>query len=96
MRKGNVVQEMLAQATASRADLVVIGSHGRGGVQSAAANRGVAYAKRLAKEANARLIVMHAIEWPFGSAVKTSDCVGISLRSRRTRNSRPPRCCHRA
>ena len=97
MRKGNVVQEILAQAKATRADLVVIGSHGRGGVQrlvlgsvaekvlrlatcpvltvrsgvrgargsrsprtilcatdfSAAANRGVAYAKRLAKEANA-------------------------------------------
>jgi nucleotide-binding universal stress UspA family protein len=112
MRKGNVVQEILAQAKASRADLVVIGSHGRGGVQrlvlgsvaekvlrlatcpvltvrcgvtrrrrslfgtilcatdfSAAANRGVAYAKRLAKEANAKLLVMHAVEWPFGDAV---------------------------
>src|SRR5687768_7601888 len=33
MRKGNVVQEILAQAKASRADLVVIGGHGRGGVQ---------------------------------------------------------------
>ena len=32
---------------------------------SAAATRGVAYAKRLAKEANAKLVVMHAIEWPF-------------------------------
>ena len=119
MRKGNVVQEILAQAKASRADLVVIGSHGRGGVQrlvlgsvaekvlrlatcpvltvrsgvsvarrnrslfgtilcatdfSAAANRAVAYAKRLAKEANAKLIVMHAVEWPFGDAV-TSEAV---------------------
>ena len=33
MRKGSVVQEILAQAKASQADLVVIGSHGRGGVQ---------------------------------------------------------------
>ena len=33
MRKGNVVQEILAQAKTSRSDLVVIGSHGRGGVQ---------------------------------------------------------------
>ena len=114
MRKGHVVQEILAQAKASRADLVVIGSHGRGGVQrlvlgsvaekvlrlatcpvltvrsgvsvtrrsrspfgtilcatdfSAAANRGVAYAKRLAKEAHAKLVVMHAVEWPFGDGV---------------------------
>ena len=113
MRRGNVVQEILAQAKASRADLVVIGSHGRGGVQrlvlgsvaekvlrlatcpvltvrrgvrvarrsrsprsilcatdfSAAANRGVAYAKRLAKEANAKLVVMHAVEWPFEDAM---------------------------
>jgi nucleotide-binding universal stress UspA family protein len=113
MRKGNVVQEILAQAKASRADLVVIGSHGRGGVQrlvlgsvaervlrlatcpvltvrsgarvthrrrslfgtilcatdfSAAANGAVAYARRLAKESDARLVVMHAVEWPFGDA----------------------------
>jgi nucleotide-binding universal stress UspA family protein len=119
MREGSVVREILAQAKASRADLVVIGSHGRGGVQrlvlgsvaekvlrlatcpvltvrsgvsvtrrsrslfgtilcatdfSAAANRGVAYAKRLAKEANAKLVVMHAVEWPFGDAV-ASDAV---------------------
>jgi nucleotide-binding universal stress UspA family protein len=33
MRKGNVVQEILSQAKTSRADLVVMGSHGRGGVQ---------------------------------------------------------------
>ena len=33
IRKGKVVQEILAQAKASRSDLVVIGSHGRGGVQ---------------------------------------------------------------
>jgi nucleotide-binding universal stress UspA family protein len=114
MRKGNVVQEILAQAKASRADLIVMGSHGRGGVQrlvlgsvaekvlrlatcpvltvrsgvrlarrsrspfetilcptdfSVAANRAVAYAKRLAKEADAELVVMSAIEWPFGNAV---------------------------
>ena len=119
MRQGNVVQEILAQAKASRADLVVIGSHGKGGVQrlvlgsvaekvlrlatcpvltvrsgvrvarrgrsprtilcatdfSAAANRGVAYAKRLAKEANAKLVMMHAVEWPFGAAM-TSGAVG--------------------
>ena len=124
MRKGNVVQEILAEAKASRADLVVIGSHGRGGVQrlvlgsvaekvlrlatcpvltvrsgvrvtsrsrsprtilcatdfSATANRGVAYAKRLAKEANARLVVMHAVEWPFGDAM-TSGPVGELRRS---------------
>jgi nucleotide-binding universal stress UspA family protein len=114
MRKGKVVQEILAQAKTSRPDLVVIGSHGRGGVQrlvlgsvaekvlrlatcpvltvrsgvrlarrsrspfetilcptdfSAAANRAVAYAKRLAEEANAKLILMSAVEWPFGEAV---------------------------
>jgi nucleotide-binding universal stress UspA family protein len=114
MRKGHVVQEILAQATASRADLVVMGSHGRGGVQrlvlgsvaekvlrlatcpvltvrsgvrvarrsrtpfgtilcatdfSAAANRAVAYATRLAKEAEAKLVLMHAVEWPFEDAV---------------------------
>jgi nucleotide-binding universal stress UspA family protein len=114
MRKGHVVKEILAAAKASRADLVVIGSHGRGGVQrlvlgsvaekvlrlatcpvltvrsgvrvtrrsrspfgtilcatdfSAAANRGVAYAKRLAREAHATLIVMHSVEWPFGDGV---------------------------
>jgi nucleotide-binding universal stress UspA family protein len=114
MRKGKVVQEILAQAKAGRPDLVVIGSHGRGGVQrlvlgsvaekvlrlatcpvltvrsgvrlarrsrspfetilcptdfSAAANRAVAYAKRLAQEANAKLILMSAVEWPFGEAV---------------------------
>ena len=111
MRKGKVVQEILAQAKASRSDLVVMGSHGRGGVQrlvlgsvaekvlrlatcpvltvrsgvrlarrsrspfetilcptdfSAAANRAVAYARRLAREADATLIVMSAAEWPFG------------------------------
>ena len=116
MRKGKVVPEILAQADASRADLVVIGSHGRGGVQrlvlgsvaervlrlapcpvltvrsgvrvarrsrspfgtilcatdfSPAATRAVVYARRLAKEANARLVVVHAIEWPFGDAATT-------------------------
>jgi nucleotide-binding universal stress UspA family protein len=114
MRKGNVVQEILAQAKTSRSDLIVIGSHGRGGVQrlvlgsvaekvlrlatcpvltvrrgvrrvrrsrspfetilcptdfSTAANRAVAYAKRLAQEADAKLILMSAVEWPFGEAV---------------------------
>ena len=114
MRKGNVVQEILAQARTSRSDLVVIGTHGRGGVQrlvlgsvaekvlrlatcpvltvrrgvrlarrnrspfetilcptdfSAAANKAVAYAKRLAQEADAKLILMTAVEWPFGEAV---------------------------
>lgn len=33
MRKGHVVEEILSQAKASRADLVVIGSHGHGGVR---------------------------------------------------------------
>jgi nucleotide-binding universal stress UspA family protein len=120
MRKGNVVQEILAQAEASRADLVVIGSHGRGGVRrlvlgsvaekvlrlatcpvltvrsgaslarrssspfrtilcptdfSPAANKAVGYAKRLAKEADAKLILMSAVEWPFGDVV-TSGAVG--------------------
>ena len=114
MRKGKVVQEILAQAKTSRSDLVVIGSHGRGGVQrlvlgsvaekvlrlatcpvltvrrgvrlarrsrspfetilcptdfSAAANKAVEYAKRLAQEADAKLILMSAVEWPFGEAV---------------------------
>jgi nucleotide-binding universal stress UspA family protein len=114
IRKGNVVQEILAQANASRADLLVMGTHGRGGVQrlvlgsvaervlrlatcpvltvrcgvslarrsrspfrtilcptdfSGGANRAVAYAKRLAKEADANLIVMNAVKWSFGAAV---------------------------
>jgi nucleotide-binding universal stress UspA family protein len=114
MRAGNVVREILAQARASRADLVVIGSHGRGGVQrlvlgsvaekvlrqatcpvltvrrgvsrtrrsrspfktilcptdfSTAGNKAVGYAKRLAREADAQLIVMSAVEWPIGAAI---------------------------
>jgi nucleotide-binding universal stress UspA family protein len=114
MRKGKVVETILAQARASRSRLVVIGSHGRAGVQrlvlgsvaervlrlatcpvltvrsgvrlarrsrspfetilcptdfSAAANKAVAYAKRLSEEANARLILMSAVEWPFGEEV---------------------------
>jgi nucleotide-binding universal stress UspA family protein len=114
LRNGNVVQEILAQAKTSRPDLVVIGSHGRGGIQrlvlgsvaekvlrlatcpvltvrrgvrlvrrsrapfetilcptdfSAAANKAVAYAKRLAQEADAKLILMTAVEWPFGDEV---------------------------
>ena len=114
LRKGTAVQEILAQAKTSRADLIVIGSHGRGGVQrlvlgsvaervlrlatcpvltvrrgvrlvrrsrspfetilcptdfSAAANKAVAYAKRLAQEADAKLILMTAVEWPFGDEV---------------------------
>ena len=114
MRKGMVVQEILAQAKASRSDILVIGSHGRGGVQrlvlgsvaekvlrlatcpvltvrsgvrlvrrsrspfqtilcptdfSVAANKALAYAKRLAQEADAKLIAMSAIEWPFGEDV---------------------------
>src|SRR6185436_17923422 len=114
MREGNVVREILAQASDSRADLLVIGSHGRGGVQrlvlgsvaekvlrqatcpvltirrgvsrprrnrspfktilcatdlSAVGDNAVAYAKGLARAANARLIVMSAVEWPFGAAV---------------------------
>lgn len=114
VRRGVVVEEILAQAKASRTDLVVIGRHGRGSVQrlalgsvaekvlrratcpvltvcsgaravrpgrplfgtilcatdfSAAANSAVAYARRLAKEADAKLAVMHAVDWPFGDAV---------------------------
>jgi nucleotide-binding universal stress UspA family protein len=114
MRKGNVVPEILAQAKESRADLLVIGRHGRGGVQrlvlgsvaekvlrlatcpvltvrrgvtvarrsrslfgtilcatdfSVAGNTAVAYARRLTKEANAKLVLMHAVDWPFGDAV---------------------------
>ena len=38
LRNGNVVQEILAQAKTSRPDLVVIGSHGRGGIQRPASN----------------------------------------------------------
>jgi nucleotide-binding universal stress UspA family protein len=114
LRRGNVVQEILAQAKACRSDLLVIGSHGRGGVQrlvlgsvaekilrlatcpvltvrsgvrlirrsrspfekilcptdfSVAANKALAYAKRLAQEADAKLIAMSAVEWPFGEDV---------------------------
>ena len=113
MREGNVVREILAEARDSRADLVVMGSHGRGRVPrpglgstaekvlrqaacpvltvrrgvgrvrrnrspfktilcptdlSAAGNSAVAYAKRLAKAMNARLIVMSAVEGPGGRA----------------------------
>jgi nucleotide-binding universal stress UspA family protein len=114
MRKGRVVQEILAHAKTRRPDLLVMGTHGRGGVQrlvlgsvaekvlrlatcpvltvrrgvrlasrsrspfktilcptdfSVAANEAVTYAKRLAQEAGARLILMSAIEWPFGDTV---------------------------
>ena len=114
LRKGTVVQEILAQAKESRSDLLVIGTHGRGGVQrlvlgsvaekvlrlatcpvltvrrgvrlarrggspfetilcptdfSPSANRAVAYAKRLAQEADAELILMTSVDWPFGDAV---------------------------
>ena len=114
LRNGNVVQEILEQAKKSQPDLMVIGSHGRGGIQrlvlgsvaekvlrlatcpvltvrrgvrlvrrsrspfatilcptdfSAAANKAVAYAKRLAQEADAKLILMTAVEWPFGDEV---------------------------
>ena len=114
MRKGNVVHEILAEATTNRSDLVVIGTHGRQGVQrlvlgsvaekvlrlatcpvltvrrgakparrnrppfqtilcptdfSAASNRAVAYAKRLAQEAGAKLVLMTAVDWQFGEDV---------------------------
>jgi nucleotide-binding universal stress UspA family protein len=36
---------------------------------SAAGNNAVAYAKRLARAAKARLILMSAVEWAFGTAV---------------------------
>jgi nucleotide-binding universal stress UspA family protein len=145
VRKGHVVQEILAQAKASRSDLVVIGSHGRSGVQrlvlgsvaekvlrlapcqvltvrsgvrlarrssspfatilcatdfSAAANKAVAYAKRLAKEADTRLIVMSAVEWPFGPVTSgpiaelrknlESDARQELLRLLRPGSDRPP------
>ena len=138
MRKGNVVQEILAQAKASRSDLVVIGSHGRGGVQrlvlgsvaekvlrlatcpvltvrrgvrlarrsrspfetilcptdfSAAANKAVAYAKRLAQEADAKLILMSAVEWPFGEAVMSERSQSFGRASNRTRAKRSLVCC---
>jgi nucleotide-binding universal stress UspA family protein len=35
---------------------------------SAAANKAVTYAKRLAHQADAKLILMSAVEWPFGEA----------------------------
>jgi nucleotide-binding universal stress UspA family protein len=114
MRSGHVVPEILAQAKESRADLLVIGRHGRGGVQrlvlgsvaekvlrlatcpvltvrrgvtvarrsrslfgtilcatdfSVAGNTAVAYARRLTNAANAKLLLMHAVDWPFGDAV---------------------------
>ena len=123
MRKGNVVEEILAQARASRSELVVMGSHGRGGARrlvlgsvaekvlrlaacpvltvrrgvkltrrggspfarilcatdfSPTANRAVTYARELAKEAGADLIVMSAVEWPFSEAVTSR--AGTELR----------------
>lgn len=110
VRAGNVAQEILAEAKSSRSDLLVMGTHGRGGLQrvvlgsvaervlrlaprpvltvrrgvnrarrskspfqtilcptdfSAASNSAVTYAKRLAKAADARLILMSAVEWPL-------------------------------
>jgi len=121
-REGNVVQEILAAVKTSRADLVVIGSHGHEGVQrlvigsvaekvlclatcpvltvrhgvtqtplnwppsatilcptdfSAAANKAVAYASRLAKEADAKLILMNAVEGPFGDAMTSGSMAEI-------------------
>jgi nucleotide-binding universal stress UspA family protein len=126
LRNGNVVQEILAQAKTSRPDLVVIGSHGRGGIQrlvlgsvaekvlrlatcpvltvrrgvrlvrrsrspfetilcptdfSAAANKAVAYAKRLAQEADAKLILMTAVEWPFGDEVTSGAVAALQVTS---------------
>ena len=124
MREGNVVREILAQARESRVDPVVIGSHGRGGVQrlvlgsiaekvlrratcpvltirrsvsrarrnqspfktilcptdlSAAGNKAVAYAKRLARAAAARLIVMSAVERPFGVAMTSGPVAELQV-----------------
>jgi nucleotide-binding universal stress UspA family protein len=125
LRKGPVVQEILAQARESRSDLVVIGTHGRGGVQrlvlgsvaekvlrlatcpvltvrrgvrlarrggspfetilcptdfSPSANRAVAYAKRLAREADAELILMTSLDWPFGDAVLAEEVAELRKR----------------
>ena len=122
VRTGNVVQEILAAAKSSRSDLLVIGSHGRGGVQrlvlgsvaervlrlapcpvltvrrgvnrarrskspfetilcatdfSAASNSAVAYAKRLAKEADAKLILMSAVDWPFEDALMSAPVAAL-------------------
>jgi nucleotide-binding universal stress UspA family protein len=44
---------------------------------SAPANKAVAYAKRLAKEANAKLIVMTTVEWPFGDAVTSGPVAAL-------------------
>lgn len=122
MREGNVVREILAQAGESRADFLVIGSHGRGGVQrlvlgsvaekvlrqatcpvltirrgvsrvrrnrspyktilcptdlSAAGNNAVGYAKRLARAADAKLIVMSAVEWPLGAAATSGPVANL-------------------
>jgi nucleotide-binding universal stress UspA family protein len=46
----------------------------------------VAYAKRLAKEANAKLVVVHVVEWPIADAV-TSGAVG-ELRTRTESSAR--------
>ena len=125
MRTGNVVQEILGQARATRADLIVIGSHGRGGVQrlvlgsvaekvlrqatcpvltvrrgvsrprrhrspfktilcptdlSEAGKTAVAYAKRLAREAGARLILMTAVEWPYGVEMTSAPLAAVQDR----------------
>ncbi len=132
MRKGKVVEEILAQARTSRSDLVVLGSHGRGGVQrlalgsvaekvlrlakcpvltvrlgvrrvrrsgspfeailcptdfSAVANKAVAFARRLAAEADAKLILMSAVEWPFDEAVMPGAVAELrrSIESRATK-----------
>ena len=53
---------------------------------SAAANKAVAYAKRLAKEADAKLIVMSAVEWPFGDAVTSGPVAELRKSSNRTRS----------
>jgi universal stress protein A len=44
---------------------------------SAVANNAVVYARRLAKEAAASLVVMHAVEWPLGDDVTSGDVLEL-------------------
>lgn len=111
LREGRVVHEILQAAGAIGADLVVIGTHGRGGFEhlvlgsvaekilrkatcpvltvppgerqpgapsgtyrtvlcatdfSEAATDAIAYARDLAGRAHGRLVLVHALDWPFG------------------------------
>jgi nucleotide-binding universal stress UspA family protein len=110
LEEGPVVHEILQAAQSRAADLIVMGTHGRGGFEhlllgsvtekvlrkatcpvltvppgerqpapsgafktilcatdfSDTATRAIAYARALAERSHGRLILVHALDWPFG------------------------------